>query len=642
MTDFIDSPMTATPCGDTTIVTAGGGFEAALANGGRSTGGLKASLEALQARLAVPARYEVLAELGRGGMGIVYKVRDIETCEVVALKILKPEIAEDPAMRENLRKEVCLARKVTHKNVCRIHEFSRSETTACISMEYVDGESLLSKMHRRGALSAADTVEIGRQICAGLREAHAQGIIHRDLKPANIIIAADKTVKIMDFGVARRSRETSYETGTLAGTPAYMAPEQLEMGAIGAYTDVYSLGLMLYEMVTGVPAFAGETAIAIALKQLQEAPPPPSDVVPTIPARLETAILKCIEKDPERRFASVDELGAALEKSVAPAGPPSKRLDLQPATKALTKVGKAALADLDLLGKKIQGGARETHRFLRPLAEKWIASLRQRDWRAEPSRKAQAAAFALTLFATAAVFGLTIRQRTRADVHAAAKHVASPASVAAAPAAAPASSQTQVAVSEPTSPFDAKEFEFDATPASDATAQADASGATVLAVAAKPLLAVSATPVAVPKRPKAQRTRATLAAKASAAPATPVATAPPDNLLAEELPLDGRPDISARLAAFEPAPAPAARPESDAKPDSSETYLEVGSFNDAGWADQAVAQLSQLGLKAVSVHKTHLWMQSYHVEVGPFQNLADLEAAETKLSDKGFKSHAVK
>src|ERR1700693_5841548 len=160
-------------------------------------------------------------------MGIVYKVRDLETGEIVALKMLKPGIASDQAMQENLRKEVCLARKVTHKNVCRIHEFNRSNGGGCISMEFVEGERLLSKLRRVGALPPGEAVEIARQICAGLREAHVQGIVHRDLKPANIMVDRSGNVKIMDFGIARQFQGTGRITGTLAGTPAYMAPEQV-------------------------------------------------------------------------------------------------------------------------------------------------------------------------------------------------------------------------------------------------------------------------------------------------------------------------------------------------------------------------------------------------------------------------------
>ncbi len=206
---------------------------------------------------SIPSRYEVLSQVGTGGMGIVYKVRDRETDDVIALKMLKTEIASDPLMQENLRREVSLARKVTHKNVCRIYEFNRSSGTAYVSMEFVEGESLLSKLHRNGPLPWNEALQVGRQICSGLREAHVQGIVHRDLKPANIMVDRSGWVKIMDFGIARLFQGTAAMTGTLVGTPAYMAPEQVELKRIDARTDVYALGLLLYEIVTGSPVFEG-------------------------------------------------------------------------------------------------------------------------------------------------------------------------------------------------------------------------------------------------------------------------------------------------------------------------------------------------------------------------------------------------
>src|ERR1700681_2363907 len=173
----------------------------------------------------VPARYELLSQVGTGGMGIVYKVRDRETGEIVALKMLKPGIAFDQSMQENLRREVCLARKVTHKNICRIHEFNRSNGAAFISMEFVTGESLHATLRRTGPLSWNEAVHSALQICAGLREAHIQGIVHRDLKPANIMVDLAGSVKVMDFGIARLFQGTGQMTGTMFGTPAYMAPE---------------------------------------------------------------------------------------------------------------------------------------------------------------------------------------------------------------------------------------------------------------------------------------------------------------------------------------------------------------------------------------------------------------------------------
>lgn len=609
------------------------------------TGGLKASLDALQARLAIPARYEVIEELGRGGMGIVYKVRDIETCEIVAVKILKPEIAADPFMRESLRKEVCLARKVTHKNVCRIYEFTRSETTACISMEYVAGESLLSKLQRRGALAPADVVNIARQICAGLREAHAQGIVHGDLKPANIVIALDKAVKIMDFGVARKTHDTT-QSDTLAGTPAYMSPEQLEMKPVSERTDVYALGLMLYEMLTGTSAFTGENAIEIAMQQIRQQPTRPTVIVPTIPGRLEAAVLKCLEKDPEERFASVEELGAALERAIAPVTAPAKTpveyKYFQAANVTLHKVGRAAWSDAKLLGKELEHGVRKLNKATRPRLEKWVLALRRRPLHRLPNRRAQLAMFGAAVFTAVVVIVFAAREETHAEQKLPATHadLASPTS----PSSKSAGLLVQTIGFEPPSPFNAKEFEFDSSAPTDTanetaaekTMESKAGVAVVKAARSTHLAALKRADVLGSKPAPAAASRTQVVAAL-----TPVATPLPDPALTNPVPLVD--PNAAQLSLLQSAQAPAASASaSDAKSALPEPYLEVGSFNDQNWAADAVSQLTHLGFTAFSVHKSHLWAQSYHVEVGPFKTLAALEAAETSLESKGFKSHAVR
>ena len=243
--------------------------------------------ERLTATSYIPPRYEVLSQIGTGGTGIVYKVRDLETSEIVALKVLKPEIASDPDVQENFKRELCLARKITHKNVCRIHEFNRVNGTAYTSMEFVEGESLLSRLYRVGSLPLDEALDIARQICAGLREAHAQGIVHRDLKPANIMVDRNGTVKIMDFGIARMVQRDGPMTGTIVGTPAYMAPEQAELKPVSSCTDIYAVGLLLYEMITGVAAFCGDTPVAVALKQIREYPKRPREIVPLLTRSIE-------------------------------------------------------------------------------------------------------------------------------------------------------------------------------------------------------------------------------------------------------------------------------------------------------------------------------------------------------------------
>ena len=226
---------------------------------------------------ALPPRYERLGELGRGGMGIVYKVRDRETGEVVALKILKPEIAGNPQILERFKNELLLAHKITHRYVARLYEFHREGDAVYLSMEYVEGESLRSLLEREGRLTTERAIEFARQLAEGLTEAHRQSIVHRDLKPENIMIAPDGGLKVMDFGISRSYAEDSTMTGSVVGTPAYMAPEQAEGKTLDHRVDVYAFGLILYEMFTGEATFHGDTAVTLALKQVTERPTNPTN-----------------------------------------------------------------------------------------------------------------------------------------------------------------------------------------------------------------------------------------------------------------------------------------------------------------------------------------------------------------------------
>jgi serine/threonine protein kinase len=270
---------------------------------------------------ALSQRYEILAEAGQGSMGNVYKARDRETREVVALKLLKSEIASDQTMIERFKNELLFARKITHKNVCRVYEFNRIGPVAYTSMEFVEGESLRSVLNRFGGLSTRKAIDLVGQICSGLKEAHAQGIVHRDLKPENVMIDGQGNVKIMDFGIARSMEAVTRLTGSMVGTPAYMAPEQVAGKAVDYRTDIYSLGLILYELFTGAQAFQAENAVAVALKQMRESPIPPHEIEPMIPVAIERAILKCLEQEPVKRFQSISELEAALRSPLAPAAP---------------------------------------------------------------------------------------------------------------------------------------------------------------------------------------------------------------------------------------------------------------------------------------------------------------------------------
>jgi serine/threonine protein kinase len=288
---------------------------------------------------ALGQRYDVLSAAGHGSMGNVYKARDRETGEIVALKILKPEIASDQGMVERFKNELLFARKITHKNVCRVHEFNRVGPIAYTSMEFVEGESLRSVLNRFGGLPIRKAIHVAQQICSGLREAHAQGIVHRDLKPENVMIDAQGNVKIMDFGIARSMEAATRLTGSMVGTPAYMAPEQVSGKQVDYRTDIYSLGLMLYEMFTGAQAFQAETPVAAALKQIREMPPLPHEIDPTIPVAIERAILRCLEKDPAKRFQSVEELERALAMPGPTTTPPGAAAGIAPELSALASSG---------------------------------------------------------------------------------------------------------------------------------------------------------------------------------------------------------------------------------------------------------------------------------------------------------------
>jgi serine/threonine protein kinase len=265
-----------------------------------------------QTRQVLSLRYDLLDKLGSGGMGIVYKARDRETGEVLALKVLKSTLTEDPALMERFRNELRLARRITHHNVCRIYDFNRIDDSAFISMEFVDGNSLRELLNRPGKLEVPQVLGIARQICAGLGEAHTQGIVHRDLKPENVMLDRFGGVKLMDFGIARSLDTLSTATGSFLGTPAYMAPEQAEGKPVDRRSDIYALGLVLYEMFTGQAAFSGDTPLAVALKQIRETPPSPRNLQPGLPAHVEYVILKCLCKDPAKRFQAVEEVEAAL------------------------------------------------------------------------------------------------------------------------------------------------------------------------------------------------------------------------------------------------------------------------------------------------------------------------------------------
>ena len=265
-----------------------------------------------QARFApgsvLAERYRIIALLGRGGMGEVFRADDLSLGQPVALKFL-PEAMTDEDTLERFRNEVRIARRISHPNVCRVYDIGQADNQVFLSMEYVDGEDLASLLRRIGRLPSDKAIEIARKICAGLAAAHDKGVLHRDLKPANIMLDGRGEVLIMDFGLAGVAHEIE---DVRSGTPAYMAPEQLAGKEVTARSDIYSLGLVLYELFTGKAAFDGKTLEEIARVRRDSAPSRPSTLVRDMDPAVERAILHCLEAEAADRPASALLVAAAL------------------------------------------------------------------------------------------------------------------------------------------------------------------------------------------------------------------------------------------------------------------------------------------------------------------------------------------
>jgi HAMP domain-containing protein len=259
-------------------------------------------------------RYDIESELGAGGMGIVYKAYDRTLDDAVAIKVLRSEaLAQDATLADRFKQEIRLARKITHKNILRTHDFGEVDGMRYLSMEYVRGITLKHLLSQNRLLPTAAGLRIARQICSGLSAAHAAGVIHRDIKPQNVLIEPNGGVKIMDFGIARLSEDKGMTaTGIVIGTPDYISPEQAKGGALDLRTDIYSAGIVFYEIFSGTLPFESDTPLGIVLKHIQDDPPPIETKNAAIDPKIARIVMKSIERDPDRRYPSMAEVARDL------------------------------------------------------------------------------------------------------------------------------------------------------------------------------------------------------------------------------------------------------------------------------------------------------------------------------------------
>jgi len=307
-------------------------------------------------------RYELSHLVARGGMAEVYRARDQLLDRPVALKVLFPELSVDRSFVERFRREAQAAANLSHPNIVPVFDWGEDNGTYFIVMEFVDGRALSSILRTAGPLHPDRAAEIAADVAGALAYAHRHGVVHRDVKPGNVLITEEGTIKVTDFGIARavNTEESLTQTGAVMGTATYFSPEQAEGMGVDSRSDIYSLGVVLFEMVTGRPPFLGDTPVAVASKHVREHPPAPREINPAVPPDLEAIILKCLAKSPDHRYATGDDLRIDLlrfreGRAVGATSPPTGQHPAVGTTQSVMALGTQALPAV--AGDEVEGPA---------------------------------------------------------------------------------------------------------------------------------------------------------------------------------------------------------------------------------------------------------------------------------------------
>jgi serine/threonine-protein kinase len=311
----------------------------------------RAVLAALTQGSVVGGRYEILSPLGRGGMGAVYRAHDRVLDETVALKVLRGEVAGEPEMARRFRSEIKLARRVAHPSVCRIYEYGEDGSRQYISMELVEGTNLKEVLRQRGALPPDEAYDYAVAVAEGLEAIHRVGIVHRDLKSLNVMIDTRGAAKVMDFGIAKRiagEGVTAPSGSYVVGSPEYMSPEQARGQPVDFRSDIYALGIVVFEMFTGRVPFRGDTPVATLLMHLETPPPLDGPAASAIPAPVRAVLRKALAKDPAVRYPSAQEMADALRSAAASGA--DARLAPAPALSTRRRAGVGAAAAVAVIG----------------------------------------------------------------------------------------------------------------------------------------------------------------------------------------------------------------------------------------------------------------------------------------------------